>query len=259
MAPKSKGEIKTKRDKGDKITLSFDAPVVSPDVFRRAINAFIELLKSVSDEATGSGKKIQWNMSVAKGSSVVIARPVADTATMRATSLVIQAIPQGIRRLQKGTPTIPNYFDTRALRAAKELVEIMDGGHNKLEYIRIQSVGKPVDLQERAADSIDRLLGGQHQALGSIEGKLQTISNRGQLQFVVFDSLYDKGVNCFIEDEMVDQAIKGFGKRVAVSGMIQYDKEGRPVSIRVDSVRIFKDASELPSIDEMHGIFKRGE
>lgn len=257
MARKSSSSVRTKKGGDNKITLSFDATIVTPDVFKRAINAFIELLKSVSDETTGSGKKIQWNMSVAKGSNNVIARPVADVLTARASSLVIQAIPQGIRRLQKGTTTAPAYFDTDALQAAKELAEIISSGRNKPSYIRIQSTGTPCEIEERTVASVDRLLGGQHQALGTIEGKLQTISNRGQLQFVVFDSLYDKGVNCFVEDEMVDQAVQGFGKRVAVSGMIQYDKEGRPVSIRVDSVHIFKAESELPSIDEMHGIFKK--
>jgi hypothetical protein len=198
-------------------------------------------------------------MGVDKGSCRVIARPVPDTQTIRASSLVIQAIPDGLRRLAKGTPTAPSYFDDRALRAAKDLADIKNHGGKGLDYIQIRSSGKPCAVGERTLNSIDRLLGGQHQALGSIEGKLETISARGQLQFVVYDSLYDRGVNCFMKDEIMSDAIKAFRKRVAVSGMVQYDKEGRAVSIRVDSIREFKDVADLPPIHELRGIFRRGE
>jgi hypothetical protein len=258
MARKTTGKTTKKRSKDNKIVLAFDGPVVSPDTFKRAVNAFIELLKAVSNEAAGDGKKIQWNMSVEKGSNVLIARPVPDVETTRASSLVIRALPDGLRRLEKGTPTSPSYFDEKALRAAKDLASIKDGNAKSLDYLQIRSYGKPCEVSERTVSSIGRLLGGQHQALGSIEGRLQTITDRGTLQFVVYDSLFDKGVNCFMDDKIVDQAIKAWRKRVAVSGMVQYDKEGHPVSIRVDTIREFKDVSELPTIKEMRGIFLRG-
>ncbi len=243
--------------KGKSLTLTFDAPVVSPDVFRRAINAFIEMLKAVSDEAAGTGKKIQWTMSVAKGSTAVIARPLADVATKRAAAIVIQTLPEGIRRLEKGATTAPSYFNERALHAAKELGEITEIGSKSLDYVRIRSTGKASVVSERTVTSIDRLLKGQHQALGAVEGKLQTLTERGTLQFVVYDSLYDKGVNCFMGDNIVQDAIAAFRRRVAVSGMVQYDKEGRPVSIRVDAIRVFKDISDLPPIHSLRGIFRR--
>lgn len=257
MSKKKQNQGRGGKPKGNKIALAFDAKVVHPDIFKRAVNAFIELLKAVSDEAAGEGKKIQWNMSVEKGSNVVVARPIADTETEYASNLVIDALPNGMRQLQRGTPTVPIYFNDRALHAAKELASVKDGTSKKLDYIEIRASGKPCDVGERAITSVSRLLGGQHQALGSIEGRLQTITDRGTLQFVVYDSLFDKGVNCFMDDKIVDKAIKNWRKRVAVSGMVQYDRDGRPVSIRVDVIREFKDVSELPSIHEMRGIFKK--
>lgn len=241
---------------GNSVTLDFDGTVVTPDTFRRLVSAFVDLLNAVTDKAAGGGKRAVWNMGVSEGSRLVTATAVADRATEQVAQRVIRAIPDGLRRLEKGTPVPPDLFDQRALRAARELASIPK--ERKLTYVTFHAAGNPVLLSEKSADTAVKLLG-QHQALGSVEGKLQTISERGTLQFVVFDSLYDKGVNCFMDEGIMEQAMQAFRKRVVVTGMVQYDQEGRPVSIRVDNIRVFKDLNELPPIKEFRGLFKKAQ
>jgi len=65
------------------VTLDFDGHLVTPETFRKAVNAFVDLIREVSKELSGSGPKLQWNISVASGSRLVIAKPVADAATRR--------------------------------------------------------------------------------------------------------------------------------------------------------------------------------
>jgi hypothetical protein len=238
------------------VTLDFDGAVVTPDTFRRLVSAFVDLLNAVTEKAAGTGKRAVWNMAVAKGSRLLIATAVADRKTEVVAEKVIHAIPDGLRRLEKGTPVSPTYFDQRALRAARELASIPK--ERKLTYVKFWAAGPPVPVSQRSADTAVKLLG-QHQALGSVEGKLQTISERGTLQFVVFDSLYDKGINCFMDEEIMEQAMQAFRKRVAVTGMVQYDQESRPVSIRVDTIQVFKDVAELPPIKDLRGIFKKAQ
>lgn len=236
------------------ITLDFDGPVVTPDTFRRLVSAFVDLLNAVTDKAAGTGRKTVWDMTVSTGSRLFIARAVADQRTTATTQRVIAAIPDGLKRLEKGAAVSPAYFDQRALRAARELASIPK--QRKLTYIRFRAEGPDVPLSQRSADTAVKLLG-QHQSLGTVEGKLQTISERGSLQFVVFDSLYDNGVNCFMDEQLMDVAKEAFRKRVAVTGMVQYDQESRPVSIRVDTIKVFKDVAELPPIKNLRGIFKQ--
>jgi hypothetical protein len=238
------------------VTLDFDGVVVTPDTFRRLVSAFVDLINAVTEKAAGGGKKTVWDMRVADGSRLFIAKAVADPKTERVAERVVSAITDGIRRLEKSTPVSPTYFDQRALRAARELASISKD--RRLTYVRFHTAGRPVPLSQRSADTVSKLLG-QHQALGSVEGKLQTISERGTLQFVVFDSLYDKGVNCFMDEKIMDEAMQAFRKRVAVTGMVQYDQESRPVSIRVDTLQVFKDVSELPPIKNLRGILKRAK
>jgi hypothetical protein len=238
------------------LTLDFDAPVVTPDTFRRLVSAFVDLLNSVTEKAAGTGRRAIWNMVVSEGSRLLTATAVADRTTESVAEKVVRAIPDGLRRLEKGTPAPPTYFDQRALRAARELASIPK--ERKLTYVQFRAVGSSVSISERAAETVVKLLG-QHQALGTVEGKLQTISDRQTLQFVVFDSLYDKGVNCFMGEAIMEQAMQAFRKRVAVTGMVQYDQEGQPVSIRVDAIQVFKDVSELPPIKDLRGILKRAQ
>ncbi len=243
---------------GENITLDFDAVVISPDVLKKAVSAFVELLKAVTESVCGNGKRAEWNMILAEGSRLVVARPVPNNETAHLSQTIISVIPDGLKRLEKGTPTSPLHFNERALRAARELAGLRKENRG-IDYLRIRSIGKPTEFGERAIVSIDYLLGGQHQALGTIEGKLRTLTDRGTLQFVVYDSLYDRGVNCFITDELAQGAMLAFRKRVAVSGMIQYDREGHPASIRVDEIKVFKDIAELPNPSVLRGIFTRGE
>ena len=238
------------------VTLDFDGAVVTPDTFRRLVSAFVDLLNAVTDKAAGTGKRTVWNMAVSKGSRLLIATAVADRATETVAKRVIKAIPDGLRRLEKGAPASPAYFDQRALRAARELASMSK--ERKLTYVRFRADGSPIAVSQRSADTAVRLLG-QHQALGSVEGKLQTISERGSLQFVVFDSLYDKGINCFMDEAIMEQAMQAFRRRVIVTGMIQYDHESRPVSIRVDNIQVLKDVHELPPIKDLRGIFKKAQ
>lgn len=253
MSKLEKGKIK--KDENS-VTLDFDGPIVTPDTFRRLVSAFVDLLNAVTDKAAGTGKKTVWDMNVSTGSRLFIARAVADHKTTATTQRVITALPDGLKKLEKGTAVPPAYFDQRALRAARELASIPK--QRKLTYVRFRSKGPEVPVSQLSADTAIRLLG-QHQALGSVEGRLRTISDRGALQFVVFDSLYDNGVNCFMSEELAEQAKDAFRKRVSVTGMIQYDPDGRPVSIRVDSIRVFKDVEELPPIKNLRGIFKKAQ
>lgn len=241
--------------KSQGITLDFDGAVITPDTFRRVVSAFVDLLTAVTDKAAGDGKKPVWNMSVESGSCVFVAKPVPDAATGRSSENVMRAIKEGIHRLEKGAIAPPSYFDQKALRAVRELASLSD--NKRLKYIRFKTgSGAPVTMTKSAVDTAIKLLG-QHQALGSVEGNLQTISVRGTPQFVVFDSLYHKGVNCFMGEGVLEDAMRAFQKRVVVTGMVQYDKDSRPVSIKVDSICVFKDISQLPPMKELRGILKR--
>lgn len=243
---------------GENITLDFDAPVVTPEVFREAACAFVDLLQGVSDEVGGAETKVQWDIQVKKGSRMFVARPVADTQTTRAATETIKAIKNGLLLLQRESEFQPPYFSQRALKGARVLSSLIEGKKRRVSYIRVRSTGKPCELTPSITASVERLMSGNREAFGSVEGRLRTVSDSdGKLQFVVYDDLFNKGVNCFVNEETEASVIKAFRKRVLVQGMVKSDKEGRPISIRVESIREFREPNELPSIDDLYDIFNK--
>ena len=43
------------------------------------------------------------------------------------------------------------------------------------------------------------------------------------------------------------------GKRVNVTGMVQYNARGEPMRVEPEAIRALRDESELPTIEEMSG------
>ena len=75
---------------------------------------------------------------------MVTATALADLQTAAVSEKVVRAIPDGLRRLEKGTPAPPSYFDQRALRAARELAS--SPKERKLTYLQFHAAGAPVRL-----------------------------------------------------------------------------------------------------------------
>jgi hypothetical protein len=245
------------KPRDDCITLDFDGHVVSPDDFKRAAGAFVDLLKEVSDQVCGRDKKLRWNMRVAEGSLLLNAFPLADLNSSYYGGLIAETLQKGFIALNAGSLIEPPYFTEKALKAARDLASLRDEKGIGVKYVRVRFGSyQAQELTSSLVDTVDRIMGRQHQAFGSVEGKLQTISERGLFQFVVYDSLFGKGVNCFVDDKMTQDAIAAFGKRVIVSGLVQYDRENRPISIRASSLRLLRDPKQLPSIKELRGILK---
>lgn len=92
---------------------------------------------------------------------------------------------------------------------------------------------------------------------GSIEGRLQTVTERGRLQFIVYERLWDRPVRCFIPDHLTEEAVAAFRTRVEVYGLIRYRKDGQPVSIDVDEIVGFPPDAEIPSFRDVHGILRQ--
>ncbi len=249
-----KSDNKPEHDR-EEIALRLDGALITPEEFRKAVGAFVDLLLQISEDIAQGGKKPVWSMSVRKGSSIFVARPVPDTETKRSAKETIKSFRSGIAQLDRGMRNVP-HFSNKALQAASTLASLR--ARQGISVIEITSPsGKPVPVREKIVDVVSRTIGVQKQEYGSIEGKLQTISERGGFQFVVWDALADRPINCFIPENKFQEAYAAFRKRVSVSGMVQHDRDGKPTSIKVDSIRVFRELSELPPIEHYIGILKR--
>lgn len=235
---------------------------VTPAQFLRGVKSFFGILRSVSKSVTGEKGGIRWSISVKEGSNLIVAdgMPIRKT-TSEDVIRTIESINNGMNELATGTAKQPKYFTNETLNFAKELATLAESakasGLDKVEF-RVDGSGIPVNAE--AAASINRIRGKEHVAIGSIEGNLQTVSDRDGFRIVVYDSLRDKSINCFFSDEeILTQAVQAFRKRVTVFGLVRYRKDGTPISVRVNRIRVFRSQDELPPISQIQGIFKRAK
>lgn len=225
--------------------------------FERAVVAFFDLVKEVTKEALHENQHVRWTVTVRAGGAILNAIPHYTEDVAPQVREILHAVPSGIRAIEKGVEEVPKFFNREAIRAVKKLGGLQALKPTDIMAVKIRSMSEKAVVTPRSVVAADSLISGQHQSYGAIEGKMQTITEREGFRFVVYDSLYDHRVDCFFDEELMDGAIASFRKRVRVSGLVQYDRMGEPVSIKVDDIYVFRPNSELPSVREMRGILAK--
>lgn len=245
----------------EKITLNIDGPKVTASKLLKGMQAFYALLIQVTDSVSHKKNSIQWLAAVKSGSNLLELMPTTSKDIDDATLAQIDiALIKGIKMLEDGIEDRPAYFSDEALEAAKELSRILDTKSGTINTVEIRTPRASKRLSTQSAASVDKILGGKYEAIGSVEGNLEMISQRNEFHCNVWDALTDKRVRCYldIQNPVVKKKVfDAFGKRVAVYGRVRYRKDGTPESIAVSDIRIFKNPNELPPIDEYKGLFKK--
>jgi hypothetical protein len=244
--------MKTKRGS---LTLALEGDAIPLEKFKQAVTSFLEIIESVSHEAVGNGTKIKWNISVKSGSAIVSATPEFTKESKEAIKAVVASVQNGIKDLSRGkTATAPKLFNATAIKAMKRLASVHEIGRNGLTAIRVLGDGVKRTVTHKVATAANEIIGASHEAYGSIEGKLQALWDRDGFKFTVFDSLFDRRVECYVDEELVASAIEGFRKRVRVSGIVQYNRGGLPISISAKAIQSLLPNSQLPGASDVRGI-----
>ena len=112
---------------------------------------------------------------------------------------------------------------TRAADAIKHLTRTM-------EYVRFETqdsdytIYRNGDYPAKPAPTV---------AIGSITGRVQTLSNRSGLRFNLYDTIHDKAVACYLAPGQEEMMREAWGQRARVSGKISREGHtGRPTTIR---------------------------
>ena len=243
-----------KSDIASDLTLEIDGTNVTPDKFLRSVRSFFSILSEVTSRIAGKASPLQWTVVVREGSSLVGVQPVAgfDPAVLLR---IESAIGEGLATLEASTDH-PRYFSERAIKSLRELGEIVGTSDSDDTIIRVWVKKTPVSVTHKTVANVSQILAGEHEDYGSIDGRLQTVTERGGLQFVVYEPLWDRPIRCKIPEHLTEVAIKNFRNRVEVYGLIKYRKDGKPISIQVDDIVPFPPKERIPSFREVHGLLR---
>lgn len=244
-----------KSDIESDLTLEVDGHAITPDKFLRSVRSFFAILDEVTREVGGKPNAVRWSVTVKHGSNLVQVSPQPgyDPAII---GVVTEAVADGLSQIEE-RETRPAHFTEKALRSLRDLSSAVGRTDSDDTTVRVWVRRNPIDITAKAAANVSGLLGSDHKDYGSIEGLLQTLTERGRLQFIVYERLWDIQARCYIPDNLVEEALAAFGSRVEVYGQIRYRKDGRPVSIDVDEIREFPAMEDIPSFRDVHGILRR--
>lgn len=228
---------------------------LSPERFMAAARAFFGYIQELSaGVAEGEAK---WVVKVREGSALLGVAP-GPTVPLEVARAVYVRAERGITHLinrdieDSGLPE-------PALKHLRTLSEMTEAGPNKAPPVamRVWIEKKPIRLEPVIASAIREEYRADYNDYGTIEGRLETIQESyGTLQLFVRDTLLRQRVRCYFPEGLLPSVFDHFRKRVEVSGVIHYRKNGSPISIEAEHIIGLPDDSELPTAGDVRGILR---
>lgn len=235
------------------LTLRIDGQRITAERFLKAVSSFVGLIHEVSEAVTQERGAFRWIIAVESGSAIVHFRPETRRVEASFAPRSIKAVNDGLALLEKRAER-PRFWSDGALRKAKDLSEVLDSATGALDHVSVTGDRRAQDVTRKTAAHVDALIGSEIVSLGTIEGRLRAITEAGGVHFVVQDPVTHNSVRCYFAEENADEYMQAWRKRVAVYGEIRYRKDGHPVSIAVQEVRVLKESHELPRAKDVRGI-----
>ena len=197
------------------LTLELGSDRLSHREFRRIVYAFTSLLAEISDEACGDRDAVHWEISVSQGSLRIVADLPQETDADTA-GRVLDTVKRPTQRIRRRLDSFP-----RPVPVTRLLI-----GEDRTDILREE----PAEAARHPSQAAE---------YGTVEGTLDTLSARGRLHFTISEPIWNMAVQCTVPDNLVGVMQGMWRQRVAAHGIVHYDREGLPTSIRADEVELF--------------------
>jgi hypothetical protein len=201
--------------------------------FALAISEFHNLIKALSTEI-GDGT-VDWVIEQLDTSSAIAT--VRGLGERERVERVVRAYSEVGSALQERR-SLP--FSHAVQKAATGLKNVL--GH-RVRTIRFETAEREIIVRKQEltgelsfkGELVAELIKGQSPsgAFGAIQGRVQTLTNRGGLRFTLYDLVNDKAVSCYLKEGYEDRMRDAWGRLAVVIGLITRDPvTGRPLSVR---------------------------
>jgi hypothetical protein len=191
--------------------------------FSKALRFFNALVIDLTKEVAG-GAVIDWVVEeLNSGSAIAKIQGFSDDVS--AIENVIEAYGVVGEALESGKK-IP--YSGQIEKRAYAITDVLNG--------RITAIRFETPQKDNFIRSISRV-GGKTEpikhSIGTVKGTIQSLSMRRQLQFTLWDSIFDKAVNCYLKQGQEEIMREAWGKRAIVSGCVaRIPESGLPINVR---------------------------
>lgn len=223
----------------DTITLALNGEVSLGD-FSKAMQGFLSLVTSLHNDIAKESS-IEWYIdSLEGGSAIATIKGVGEKdEDAGAIEQVVDAYVDVGRSIQQEKAL--NYSQP-VKTAARRLTSLMNG---RVKSIRFETPETDVEffspLTALEYASISKIPEG---SLGAVRGRVQSMSNRGQLRFTLYDLVNDRAISCYLLPGSEDIMREAWGKVAMVEGYVRRDPEtGYATTVRsVQDIRIIRES-----------------
>lgn len=238
------------------LTLEIGADL-SPERFMTAARAFFGYIHELSESIAPEGDLPSWIVRVREGSTLLAVDPTPKVPP-QVVNLLLTRAERGIDGLAAGDIERADLPEP-AMKHLRTLAEMAEGTRGRAEPVpmRMWVRRKPISVEPIIASVIREEWRTDFNDYGTIEGRLETIQeSHGGLQFQIRDTMLRQKVRCYFPERLLPEVFEKFRKRVEVSGVIHYRKNGVPVSIQAEHVTGLPEDSELPTAGDVRGILR---
>src|SRR5262249_40918779 len=134
---------------------------------------------------------------------------------------------------------VPAGWDRDVAAAAVNLAELLGlipPTGMILELLQDKQRVRQVTVTRRSAENLRRGLAVKRYSLGSVTGRLESVSTQGGYRAGVWQEGTGRRVEVRFVAEQVEQIHRVFGRRVMVSGELARDGAGRPLRIQLRTI-----------------------
>jgi hypothetical protein len=208
---------------------------ISLRIFAETMEHLRDLVTKLSSEL-GHGRRVRWTLQELQGGSAEITLHGESTDPLLVDELAGAFVRIGHAFANNSNAQLLPY--SSAVRdAAEKLVSVINGA--------VQSLVFETD-EDSAVVGVARLLrqATRIYAFGTLEGSVETLTKRRQRRFVLYDSLFNRKVDCFFTRQQDEKMREAWDRRVVVTGRIGRDPvDGHPIEIRdIQDIQIVQDA-----------------
>jgi hypothetical protein len=236
------------------VTLELDDQAISMNEFGKAVDHFLGLVKDVSRVTAPAKDPSAWNVDIYEGSAGLGLRPVVGAYSFDEVHRISATVIDGLKQIANGIR--PPSFTDRAVEHSKALANLVNQSQEPMAVRVWAGRDNVVPLSKEVAKKAQWLLTPAYEDEGSVEGVLKNAFGHDKHELVIFDTLSDQGIRCFVDEDLLRDAGRFWFKRVEVLGKVRYRPNGQPVSVRATNIIPFPEPSEIPTLEEMRDLLK---
>jgi hypothetical protein len=245
----------TKADIDADLTLEIDGQNVTPERFMRGVRAFFGLVNEVTRALAGPNETVHWVVQVKEGSNLVGLEPMRSSIPPPVLQDIYTKVQEGVEAIENEARE-PEGMPEAALRHMRDLGAVVGVSEDDDTKVRVWTRKQPVTVTHKTVAHVAVLISEAYEDFGTLEGRIQVISEQGALHVFVTEPVHGRRIRCYFDEEMLPTFMAAFRKRVEVTGRIKYRRDGTPISIAATALSEFPGKDELPSFRDMRGIFR---